>query len=457
MPRERLDRYRAKRDFSTTAEPSGDGDGARGDAPRFVVQEHHATRLHWDLRLERDGVLVSFAIPNGIPPLPSENRLAVHTEDHPLQYIDFAGEIPAGQYGAGTMTVWDTGTYETHLFDDEKIEVTFHGERLTGRYGLFPIGGEKAPQDWMIHRMDPPALAGREPIPSRILPMLAGAGNLPPRETEWSFEVKWDGVRAIAYAQPGRLRIESRNLREITAGYPEIRGLLGNLGMREVVLDGEIVAFDDAGKPSFGRLQQRMHVTQPSAVRRLAQSTPVVYAIFDLLFLDGESLMGRPYEQRREALESLELTGPAWRVPAAHRGQGRALLEATAAQGLEGVMAKRLDSRYEPGRRTGAWVKIKHTRRQELVIGGWIPGEGRRRESIGALLMGHYEDGRLRYAGRVGTGFTGRTLEELSAALAPLRREQPTFDPGPSCPATCNTPNPRWWPRSSSPSGPRRG
>ena len=309
----------------------------------------------------------------------------------------------------------------------------------------------------MIHRMDPPARPGREPIPSRILPMLAGAGTLPPRETEWSFEVKWDGVRAIAYAQPGRLRIESRNLREITAGYPEIRGLLGTWACARWSSTGRSWPSTTQGKPSFGRLQRRMHVTQPSAVRRLAQSTPVVYAIFDLLFLDGESLMGRPYAQRREALEALELTGPAWRVPAAHPGQGRALFDATAAQGLEGVMAKRLDSRYEPGRRTGAWIKIKHTRRQELVIGGWIPGEGRRRESIGALLMGHFQDGRLRYAGRVGTGFTGRTLEELSAALAPLRREQPTFDPGPSCPATRSSPNPSWWPRSSSASGPRRG
>lgn len=438
MPRDRLDSYRAKRDFASTGEPDGGrarDDAANGDAAaRFVVQEHHATRLHWDLRLERDGVLVSYAIPNGIPPLPSENRLAVHTEDHPLQYLDFDGEIPAGEYGAGTMTVWDRGTYETHLFDSEKVEVTFHGERLTGRYGLFPIGGETAPQDWMIHRMDPPADAQREPMPSRILPMLAGAGTLPAREQGWSFEVKWDGVRAIAYAQPGRLRLDSRNLREITPGYPEVRGLLADLGMREAVFDGELVAFDDAGRPSFERLQRRMHVTAPNAVRRLSASTPVVYAIFDLLFLDGRSLMGRPYTERREALEALGLSGPAWRVPAAHARRGRQLLAATAAQGLEGIMAKRSDARYEPGRRTGAWVKIKHTRRQELVIGGWIPGEGRRSESIGALLMGHYKDGRLRYAGRVGTGFTDRTLSQLTALLAPLRRDDPPFDPVPKLP-----------------------
>jgi bifunctional non-homologous end joining protein LigD len=438
MPRDRLDSYRAKRDFASTGEPDGgparDGDRDEDRAARFVVQEHHATRLHWDLRLERDGVLVSYAIPNGIPSLPSENRLAVHTEDHPLGYLDFHGEIPAGQYGAGTMTVWDRGTYEAHLFDAKKVEVTFHGERLTGRYGLFPIGGETAPQDWMIHRMDPPADPQRGPMPSRILPMLAGAGSLPARDDGWSFEVKWDGVRAIAYAQPGRLRLESRNLRDITPGYPEVRGLLGDLGMREVVLDGELVAFDEAGKPSFERLQRRMHVTAPSAVRRLSASTPVVYAIFDLLFLDGHSLMDRPYSERRKALEALGLSGPAWRVPAAHPGSGRQLLAATAAQGLEGIVAKRADARYEPGRRTGAWVKVKHTRRQELVIGGWIPGEGRRRESIGALLMGHFEDGRLRYAGRVGTGFTDRMLSQLAARLAELQRETPAFDPLPKLP-----------------------
>jgi bifunctional non-homologous end joining protein LigD len=208
--------------------------------------------------------------------------------------------------------------------------------------------------------------------------------------------------------------------------------------MREAVLDGELVAFDDAGRPSFERLQSRMHVTAPTSVRRLAASTPVVYAIFDLLYLDGHNLMGLPYEQRREGLEQLGLGGPGWRVPAAHPGQGKGLLAATKAQGLEGVMAKRLDSRYEPGRRTGAWIKIKHTRRQELVIGGWLPGEGRRTDRIGALLMGHYvaegEARELRFAGRVGTGFTDRTLDELARKLAPLTRADSPFDPPPKLP-----------------------
>jgi bifunctional non-homologous end joining protein LigD len=264
--------------------------------------------------------------------------------------------------------------------------------------------------------------------------MLARAGTLPSPERDWSFEVKWDGVRAIAYLQPGRLRLESRNLNEITDAYPEVRGLLRDIGMREAVFDGEIVAFDEQGRPSFERLQRRMHVTSTAAVRRLASSTPVVYAIFDLLYLDGHSLMELPYRERRARLESLELAGAAWRVPAAHPGEGARLLEATRAQGLEGIVAKRLDSRYEPGRRTGAWVKVKNTLRQELVIGGWVPGEGRRAERIGALLMGYYEDGSFRYAGRVGTGFTEKLLDNLGKRLAPVRRETSPFSSGPKLP-----------------------
>ncbi len=433
MAKDSLETYRHKRDFATSPEPAGAAEArSDGAAPRFVVQEHHATRLHWDLRLEHDGALASWAIPNGIPPDRSENRLAVHTEDHPLEYLDFEGEIPRGEYGAGTMSIWDRGTFETHKWEERKVEVTFHGERLHGRYGLFPIGREGS--DWMIHRMDPPDDPDRQEMPERLLPMLARAADPPAGSDGWSFEIKWDGVRAIAYAKPGRLRLESRNQREITDAYPEVRGLLEDLGMREAVFDGEIVAFGEDGRPNFGRLQKRMHVTSPGSVRRLAASTPVVYAIFDLLYLDGHSLLDLPYRERRRQLESLGLGGPAWRVPAAHNGDGKRLLEATRLQGLEGVIAKRSDSRYEPGRRPGTWLKIKHTRRQELVIGGWLPGEGRRTDRIGALLMGHMTPGAeagdpapLTYAGRVGTGFTDRTLDELAKKLAPLRRKTSPF------------------------------
>jgi bifunctional non-homologous end joining protein LigD len=448
MPEDRLTRYRAKRDPARTPEPPGEP-GATTGGSRFVVQEHHATRLHWDLRLEHDGTLASWAIPNGIPPDREENRLAVRTEDHPLKYLDFHGEIPAGEYGAGTMTIWDTGSYELHKWSADKVEVSFRGERLQGRYGLFPIGrradGGGSDADWMIHRMDPPSDPAREPMPAKLAPMLADAGTLP-RDTDragWSYEIKWDGLRALAYLQPGRIRLESRNLNVITDGYPELRGILAQLGMREAVLDGEIVAFGEDGRPSFGALQKRMHVTSPSAVKRLRASTPVVYAIFDLLYLDGRSLMGLPYDERRAELAALELSGPAWRVPVAHTGDGRELWEATGAQGLEGIVAKRRDSRYEPGRRTGAWVKVKHVHRQELVIGGWLPGEGKRERRIGALLMGvHNADpaaaatrpGVLRYAGRVGTGFSERTLDELAARLATRVTDTTPFDPPPKLP-----------------------
>jgi bifunctional non-homologous end joining protein LigD len=432
-----LESYRSKRDFSETPEPAPrPRRGKRGAEPRFVIQEHHATRLHWDLRLEHDGALASWAVPNGIPATPADNRLAVRTEDHPLEYLEFHGEIPEGQYGAGTMTIWDRGTYELHKWEERKVEVTFHGERLRGRYGLFPIGREPGQEkDWMIHRMDPPEDPDRQPMPERIVPMMARSqADLPPDQARWSFEVKWDGVRAIAYAQPGRLRLESRNLNEITDAYPEVRGLIEDLGMREAVLDGEIVTFDEQGRPSFELLQRRMHVTSPAAVRRLRASQPVVYAIFDLLFLDGRSLTELPYSERRARLEALELGGAAWRIPTAHVGEGAALLEATAAQGLEGIVAKRLDSAYEPGRRSGAWLKIKHTRRQELVIGGWVPGEGRRTKRIGALLMGYHREGEFVYAGRVGTGFTERSLSELQTRLEQYRRAWSPFAGRPPLP-----------------------
>src|SRR6202162_3956248 len=193
MPKQKLSEYESKRDFKATPEPAGKRGRRAGKAPRFVVQQHHATRLHWDLRLEHDGALASWAVPNGIPATPADNRLAVRTEDHPLEYLEFHGEIPEGQYGAGTMTIWDRGTYELHKWEERKVEVTFHGERLHGRYGLFPIGrgadGDPKEKDWMIHRMDPPQDPDRQPMPERIVPMMARlTAGLLPEQARWSFE-----------------------------------------------------------------------------------------------------------------------------------------------------------------------------------------------------------------------------------------------------------------------------
>jgi bifunctional non-homologous end joining protein LigD len=435
-----LAEYARKRDFSATPEPSGGGDaGAEsGDgAPRFVIQEHSATRLHWDLRLEHDGALASWAIPNGLPWAAKDNRMAVHTEDHPLEYLEFHGEIPKGSYGAGTMTIWDRGTYEVLKWDPgKKVEVRLHGERVSGDYALFPIGRGEGGSDWMIHRMGEPAtegwVLGTQPMPERLVPMLAKAGPLPPKreDPQWAYEIKWDGVRAVVFSEPGRMRLVTRNGNDVTARYPELARMNRALSMHRAILDGEVVAFDADGRPSFGALQGRMHLTRDSAVKRLAKEKPVTYMAFDLLWLDGRSLMDRPYEERRAALRALLPDGERWQVPDHVVGGGEQLLAATREQGLEGIVAKRLDSIYEPGRRTGGWRKIKNTNRQEFVIGGWLPGEGRRRERIGALLVGvrEEEDGRLRFAGRVGTGFTEAELDRLAELLQPLVQDESPFD-----------------------------
>ncbi|HMJ01350.1 MAG TPA: DNA ligase D, partial [Conexibacter sp.] len=430
MPRT-LAEYRQKRRFEETPEPSGGGaargpDASAAPGGRFVVHEHHARRLHWDLRLERDGVLVSWAIPNGIPEDPRHNRKAVHVEDHPLDYIDFRGTIPQGSYGAGEVKVWDSGTYTAEKWEPRKVVVAFDGERLQGRYALFHAG--RAEKDWMIHRMDPPADPGAAEMPDFVEPMLARLSTMPPDEARWGFEVKWDGVRALARSEPGRIRLITRNGNDVTAAYPELRGLNRALGSHAAMLDGEIVAFDEQGRPSFQALQPRIHLRGETAVRRRAAEAPVTYVIFDLLWLDGHPLTDLPYKERRERLAALELDGERWRAPAHHEGAGSALLAATGKQSLEGVLAKRLDSRYTPGRRDGSWLKVKHSRRQELVIGGWTEGRRARAKRLGALELGvHHEDGTLRYAGRVGTGFDDAELERLAGLLKPLVRRRSPF------------------------------
>jgi bifunctional non-homologous end joining protein LigD len=348
-----------------------------------------------------------------------------------MEYLGFDGEIPAGNYGAGKMTIWDQGTYEALKWEPRKIEVSLHGERLKARYALFPIDKEDPPKDWMIHRMDPPEDGSREPMPERIVPMLARAGLLPADDLGWGFEIKWDGVRAIAYCRAGEVRLESRNLNDISDSYPELGRLDRALGSHRAVLDGEIVAFGEDGRPSFGALQRRMHVASREQARRLGKRTPVTYVIFDLLWLDGHSLMGLPYAQRRAQLAALELKGESWQTPEHVLGHGRELLQASVEQRLEGIVAKRLDSPYQPGARGGSWLKIKTTGRQEFVIGGWLPGKGRRRATIGALLLGVHEPaGGLRFVGRVGTGFSDAELERLRSLLAPLVREDSPFAGG---------------------------
>ena len=258
--------------------------------------------------------------------------------------------------------------------------------------------------------------------------MLATTGSMPRDQAEWAFEIKWDGVRALVYVDGGRIRMESRNLLDITPRYPELHPLVDALGGRSAVLDGEVVAFDPEGRPSFGLLQQRMHVANERAVQRLVRDVPVVLMLFDILWLDGRPLMHEPWTQRRQVLESLGLEDGSWRVSTAWAGQGDALLAASREKGLEGVMAKKMDSAYEAGRRSRCWLKIKNVNRQEVVVGGWLEGSGNRTGRLGALIVGYYDDqGRLLPAGKVGTGFTDKALEDMAERLAPLARDDSPF------------------------------
>ena len=274
-------------------------------------------------------------------------------------------------------------------------------------------------------------LSSLDRMPEVVRPMLAQSALLPPREESWGFEYKWDGVRSTCYWHAGRLRLASRNLLDITEQYPELSLMGAHLSAGSLILDGEIVALDDRGKTSFCRLQQRMHLVNRAAVARRQFEIPVHYMIFDVLYRDGRSLMPLPYQQRRDVLAELALEGPYWRTPPWHRGGGDAMYEAALANGLEGVVAKRLDSPYEPGRRSPAWLKIKSTQRQEFVIGGYLPYHGRKDAGVGALLLGYYDgQGKLVYAGKVAAGFTQESRLDLMRRLDGLARQTSPFEVG---------------------------
>jgi bifunctional non-homologous end joining protein LigD len=430
--KEPLQEYRKKRDFANTPEPAPAAPKPRrARQPRFVVQEHHARRLHWDLRLEHEGVLWSWAVPKGVPPLNRPNHLAVRTEDHPIEYLTFHGEIPKGQYGAGSMTIWDSGTYEAEKLRDDEVIVTLHGERVDGKYVLFHTLGDQ----WMIHRMSPPADPSREPIPRDLQPMLAtSAETLPSDDENWAFEMKWDGMRVVLVVEAGQLTLTSRLGNDATSRFPELRALGDALARTDVVLDGEIVALADDGRPSFERLQPRMQAGSAAVSRRLASERSVVCMLFDVLWLDGHSTCDLPYRDRRKLLEKLALSGPTWQTPPTTIGDGQVVYDAAEELDMEGVVAKRLDSKYQPGRRSDAWRKVKTHHGQELVVGGWLSGAGRLDGRLGSLLVGYYDDGKLRYAGRVGSGLDERKRSVLEAKLAPLARDASPFDKTPKLP-----------------------
>jgi len=467
--------YIAKRTAGKTPEPVPDaphGEPGPEGLPRFVIQEHHASRLHWDLRLERDGVLVSWAVPRGVPSTTAKNSLAVMTEDHPLQYLDFAGEIPRGEYGAGIMTVWDTGTYELEKWRDDEVIATLEG-RDDGplgrvRLALIRTEGQGEKSQWLLHRMKTdaegrpqsdgqpvmpvddgssdarraaphrpaasPSAAASPPSVADLKPMLATpatAGIARAAAERWGgtpwVEMKWDGIRGLGIWDGERLRLRSRNGNDLTATYPELTSVDLGLGSDPAVFDGEIVALDEQGRPSFPLLQKRMNLAKPREIAHEAERTPVHLYLFDVVSAGGRDAASLPLSQRREVLEELaaHAGGPVV-VPPVFDDVDAAV--ATSGRfGLEGVVVKDPGSTYRRGVRSEQWLKVKHSRTQEVVIGGIRPGKGNRAGTIGSLLVGVPTADGLRYAGRVGSGFGEQTLARLTDLLEPLRADTDPF------------------------------
>lgn len=438
---DRLATYRSMRDPAKTAEPvPAEPPTPRAGEPTFVIQEHHARNLHWDFRLEHEGVLVSWAVPKGPPLDPEINRLAVQTEDHPLEYGHFEGTIAKGEYGAGEVSIWDAGTCELEKWrEGTEVIAVLHGRGDGGlggvlrRYALIHTG-EK---NWLLHLMkDQPATDRPDTTPVSLSelpsPMLATPGSpadirLGEQDGEkWAFEMKWDGYRIIAGVGGGAVTLASRNGKDYTEMFPQLSELV-DLVPGTAVLDGEVVVLDDRGRPDFGLLQS-------VATGDLdAGEVTLRYMVFDILQLDGRSLVRRTYDERREALRAAVEEGEFVTVPPAHSGTLAQAEKVSRELGLEGVVAKRRDATYLPGRRGSAWVKLKFQHHQEVVVVGARHGKGGRAGGIGSLLVAvPDEEGVLRYAGRVGTGFTDAGLRDVEKLLRPLERETPPVDDVPA-------------------------
>ena len=419
---EKLSEYRRKRDPKKTPEPFGAKRGKQKE-PIFVVQRHDARRLHYDFRLERNGALASWAVPKGVPLEPGQQHLAVHVEDHPLDYATFEGEIPKGEYGAGTVEIWDNGTYE--LVEEKKnggLTVLLHGRRLEGTWSLVPAHLSGDEKNWLIVRKrDAAQPAPRKP--ATYSPMLATLAEEVPRGAGWTFEVKWDGYRAIATVSGSETTLTSRNRNDLTARFEHVaREIAKAAKTPDCVLDGEVCALDDEGRSSFSAMQQGK------------AGTPLVYYVFDLLELEGEPLVDLPLVERRKRLERLlDKRNRTVRLSETF-DDGNALLEVAKQQRLEGIMAKRLDSKYAVGRRTRDWLKVKTHGEQEFIIAGFTKGTGRRASSFGSLVLGYFQGRELVYAGNVGTGFNSREIDKLLDKLRPLKRDTSPFREVPKMP-----------------------
>ncbi len=475
-----LQEYSKKRSFGKTPEPPpSTPPNAAGN--RFCVQRHHARRLHYDFRVEVGGTLKSWAVPQGPSLKPGDKRLAVMVEDHPLDYGDFEGNIPAGNYGAGSVMLWDRGIYEllggksaAEQLDRGDFKFRLYGQKLQGEFALVRMKNRGKGNEWLLlKKRDPfadpvwdidnhgasvktgrtqeeiaremparaadagPALdldkvpgAVAAPMPASIAPMLAELAKSPPRGQGWIYEIKWDGVRALCYLDDGGLRIYSRNGNAMARQYPELSVLPHFVRAHSAVLDGEIAALDEAGRPSFSRIQPRIMASDANAIAQLSRSRPVVLFVFDLLYLDGYDLRQTPLAERKRLLAAILNPGPVIRRSDHFEGDASGLLEAARAQGLEGLVAKRASSLYE-GRRSREWLKIKITRDGEFVLCGFTEGE---RDYFGALALGIHRRGRLEFAGCVGTGFDRKQMEGIHRLLEPLGPAPCPFAVEPSIP-----------------------
>jgi DNA ligase D-like protein (predicted ligase)/DNA ligase D-like protein (predicted polymerase)/DNA ligase D-like protein (predicted 3'-phosphoesterase) len=396
---------------------------ASGSGSSFVIHKHRATRLHYDVRLERDGALPSWAVPRGLPVQPKDKRLAVRTEDHPLEYGSFQGTIPKGHYGAGEVRIFDDGWYEPIEWTEKKVSFRLHGRRYPGLEYHFV----KTRTDWLAF------LASQQQaplidVPPSVQPMLAEGGWKPFDDPRWWFEPKFDGIRSTTYLATDLTRLVTRRGRDVTFQYPELHMVHELVNQVNAVMDAEIVAFDEDGRNSFEALQQRMNLLNEREIKRIASKIPVALIAFDLLWLDGRPTIDLPLEERRELLEAVVETDERLQLVTHVEGDGKEFVEVARGLGLEGVVAKRTGSRYQPGRRSSDWRKIKLTNAQDCVVLGWTPGQGGRSGTFGALLVGAYDEGRLLWIGQVGTGFTHQTLERLMSALEPLVRKTPAGD-----------------------------
>ena len=388
-----------------------------------MIHKHRATRLHYDVRLERDGGLPSWAVPKGLPITKGDKRLAVQTEVHPLEYGKFEGTIPEGHYGAGEVRIFDDGWYEPVEWTDTKVSFRLHGRRYPGLEFHFV----KTRTDWLAF-LASKQTASLPAAPPRFSPMLAEGGHHAFDDDGWWFEPKLDGIRCLAELSTGETILRTRTGRDASEQYPELHMIHELVDQVNAVIDGEIIAVDAEGRNSFEVLQQRMNLANPREIQRARTRIPVSIVVFDLLWLDGHDITGLPLEQRRELLTAVVEEDDRLHLTTHVVGEGTVMFEAAKAQRLEGVVAKRIGSPYLPGRRTDAWRKIKTTETQDCVILGSTPGQGGRTDTFGALLVGAYDDGVLRWVGQVGSGFTGSMLDTVLSQLREIVRDTPAVE-----------------------------